>query len=173
MSKLNSGVSVSDIPSILSSGITKIKENSSQQTQPKMNNNNPGKFSSQPNQPASSLDYLYQAISLIETKNNQANSFYLNQGLNNSNPNKQCGGISNVANAHQNILKQQNLMANSLNNSDQNRYAGQFISPTEQFNQFYNLNGQHNLNHSQFSMVDSRRYLSKITFCYFLFFLYI
>lgn len=166
MSTLNSGVSVSDLPTILSSGITKIKENSPQQLQPKMNSS--GKFASQPNQPASSLDYLYQAISLIETKNNQANAYYLNQGISNNitnhNVNKPCTGINNVANAHQNINKQQNLMVNNLNNNDQKRYCGQFISPTEQFNQFYNLNGQHNLNQSQFSIVDSRRYLSKFDY---------
>lgn len=148
--------------------------------------------SSSPPQVATSLDYLYQAISLIETKNNNnastngpnssANStqfFNINQQQQQqvSSSNQHIGNtkismnLLNSAAAHQNLLNQQSLINSAINNEQAKRYnslAQQFTS-NEQMNQLYHQaqqqqqqqNQSAQMDQSQFSVVDCRRYFSK------------
>ncbi len=155
MAALNS-VIVSDV----SNNISKLKE-ATHQYQPLINQQANGQ---------SSLDYLYQAISLIETKNNTPNPFFNNNNA--SNTNSQGLQSSNNPINLMNNLNQQLLLNNHQQNVDiQNKQHQMFTAPfilpasktpttADAINQQHQrLYGPIN-NQPQFSVVDCRRYFS-------------
>lgn len=159
--------------------------------------------SSSPPQAASSLDYLYQAISLIETKNNNntnatntnsshffninsqqqqvpsSNQYIGNSTSTNGGMTKGSMNLMTSAAAHQNLLNQQSLINTAINNEQTKRYnslAQQFTS-NDQMNQLYQQaqamsNGQQQnqnqsadqMDQSQFSVVDCRRYFNNLMY---------
>lgn len=152
--------------------------------------------SSSPPRVATSLDYLYQAISLIETKNNNNINSNANSNGHNSSANstqffninqqqqqqlsassqhigntKSSMNLLGSAAAHQSLLNQQSLINSAINSEQAKRYNSltQQFTSTEQMNQLYHhaqqqqqqQNQSAQMDQSQFSVVDCRRYFSK------------
>ncbi len=161
MSALNSTV-VSDV----SASMSKLNKDAThqQQYQPLMNQQNNGQ---------SSLDYLYQAISLIETKNNTTNPFFsANNPSNSNNMNAQSNNQVNLINNlnQQLLLTSQKQNADMHSNKQHQMYGTPFILPASRtpagadqmsHQHFYNPTGHQ----SQFSVVDCRRYFSNFNCC--------
>lgn len=135
---------------------------------------NQGQFKKLSNPPASSLDYLYQAISLIETKNasnnNSVGPYLMNQQLpnNNSTPGYTNNnfGKSNKSlvikncpeNIQKNILNQQN---NTNVSGEQKRYTTTFQESNEQIGQLYN---QSSARQNMKQNTDCKRYFNDLVY---------